>query len=167
MPREQEQQVFSFAGNFREMYNILENNKFTNKKDSHAKLQALWLEAHYQVLSPPQLPDYLLLQELLQISHKYFCRKLKSCEVGLLVQSINTECGKNILFQEQSGMGNRKLTASRNEPEVFLENGTFKVMITAVLLFLVTINLLHHCLFSNTMRPLVNQFIFRSLSQPE
>ena len=31
------------------MYNILENNKFTNKKDSHAKLQALWLEAHYQV----------------------------------------------------------------------------------------------------------------------
>ena len=37
------------SGNFREMYNILENNKFTNKKDSHAKLQALWLEAHYQV----------------------------------------------------------------------------------------------------------------------
>ena len=36
-------------GNFREMYNILENNKFSNKKDSHAKLQALWLEAHYQV----------------------------------------------------------------------------------------------------------------------
>ena len=31
------------------MYNILENNKFSNKKDSHAKLQALWLEAHYQV----------------------------------------------------------------------------------------------------------------------
>lgn len=31
------------------MYSILENNKFTNKKDSHAKLQALWLEAHYQV----------------------------------------------------------------------------------------------------------------------
>ena len=38
-------------GNFREMYNILENNKFSNKKDSHAKLQALWLEAHYQVSS--------------------------------------------------------------------------------------------------------------------
>ena len=38
-----------YSGNFREMYNILENNKFTNKKDSHAKLQALWLEAHYQV----------------------------------------------------------------------------------------------------------------------
>ena len=36
-------------GNFREMYNILENNKFTNKSDSHAKLQTLWLEAHYQV----------------------------------------------------------------------------------------------------------------------
>jgi len=35
-------------GNFREMYNILENNKFTNKCDSHAKLQTLWLEAHYQ-----------------------------------------------------------------------------------------------------------------------
>ncbi|XDV50473.1 hypothetical protein PO909_019527 [Leuciscus waleckii] len=34
------------AGNFRELYNILENHKFT--KDSHAKLQALWLEAHYQ-----------------------------------------------------------------------------------------------------------------------
>ncbi len=31
------------------MYNILENHKFTNKKDSHAKLQTLWLEAHYQV----------------------------------------------------------------------------------------------------------------------
>ena len=36
-------------GNFREMYNILENNKFSNKSDSHAKLQTLWLEAHYQV----------------------------------------------------------------------------------------------------------------------
>ncbi|XP_051504672.1 homeobox protein SIX6a isoform X1 [Myxocyprinus asiaticus] len=33
-------------GNFRELYHILENHKFT--KDSHAKLQALWLEAHYQ-----------------------------------------------------------------------------------------------------------------------
>lgn len=34
------------AGNFRELYHILENHKFN--KDSHAKLQALWLEAHYQ-----------------------------------------------------------------------------------------------------------------------
>ncbi|KAG2457731.1 SIX6 protein, partial [Polypterus senegalus] len=34
------------TGNFRELYHILENHKFT--KDSHAKLQALWLEAHYQ-----------------------------------------------------------------------------------------------------------------------
>ncbi|NP_001158378.1 SIX homeobox 3 [Saccoglossus kowalevskii] len=33
-------------GNFRELYNILENHKFT--KESHAKLQAMWLEAHYQ-----------------------------------------------------------------------------------------------------------------------
>ena len=41
--------ILSFSGNFREMYSILENNKFGNKKDSHAKLQALWLEAHYQV----------------------------------------------------------------------------------------------------------------------
>ncbi|CAL8290654.1 unnamed protein product [Boreogadus saida] len=34
------------SGNFRELYHILENHKFT--KDSHSKLQALWLEAHYQ-----------------------------------------------------------------------------------------------------------------------
>ncbi|KAG7252891.1 hypothetical protein CRUP_000026, partial [Coryphaenoides rupestris] len=34
------------SGNFRELYHILENHKFT--KDSHTKLQALWLEAHYQ-----------------------------------------------------------------------------------------------------------------------
>ena len=34
------------TGNFRDMYNILENHKFT--KDSHTKLQAMWLEAHYQ-----------------------------------------------------------------------------------------------------------------------
>ncbi len=33
-------------GNFRELYHILENHKFT--KGSHAKLQAMWLEAHYQ-----------------------------------------------------------------------------------------------------------------------
>lgn len=33
-------------GNFRELYHILENNKFTN--GSHAKLQAMWLESHYQ-----------------------------------------------------------------------------------------------------------------------
>ena len=31
------------------MYNILENNKFSNKSESHVKLQTLWLEAHYQV----------------------------------------------------------------------------------------------------------------------
>ena len=42
--------IVAFYGcNFVELYNILENNKFSNKKDSHAKLQALWLEAHYQV----------------------------------------------------------------------------------------------------------------------
>lgn len=34
------------TGNFRDMYHILENHKFT--KESHAKLQAMWLEAHYQ-----------------------------------------------------------------------------------------------------------------------
>ncbi|KAI4502373.1 hypothetical protein M0802_002285 [Mischocyttarus mexicanus] len=34
------------SGHYRELYNILERNKFT--KDSHGKLQAMWLEAHYQ-----------------------------------------------------------------------------------------------------------------------
>lgn len=34
------------TGRYREMYSILEHNKFT--KDSHGKLQAMWLEAHYQ-----------------------------------------------------------------------------------------------------------------------
>ncbi|XP_022705296.1 homeobox protein SIX6-like [Varroa jacobsoni] len=34
------------AGNFRELYAILESHRFT--KSSHAKLQAMWLEAHYQ-----------------------------------------------------------------------------------------------------------------------
>ncbi|KAL3874080.1 hypothetical protein ACJMK2_037143 [Sinanodonta woodiana] len=34
------------TGNFRDLYHILENHKFT--RDSHAKLQAMWLEAHYQ-----------------------------------------------------------------------------------------------------------------------
>lgn len=34
------------GGNYRELYHILENHKFT--KESHSKLQALWLEAHYQ-----------------------------------------------------------------------------------------------------------------------
>mgnify|MGYP001598094098 CR=1 FL=1 len=34
------------AGNFRELYALLESHKFS--KDSHAKLQAMWLEAHYQ-----------------------------------------------------------------------------------------------------------------------
>lgn len=33
-------------GNYRELYHLLENNKFT--KASHSKLQAMWLEAHYQ-----------------------------------------------------------------------------------------------------------------------
>ena len=47
------------SGNFREMYNILENNKFTNKKDSHAKLQALWLEAHYQVQPQHRIQSHL------------------------------------------------------------------------------------------------------------
>ncbi|KAF7390877.1 hypothetical protein HZH68_010369 [Vespula germanica] len=34
------------SGHYRELYNILERHKFT--KDSHGKLQAMWLEAHYQ-----------------------------------------------------------------------------------------------------------------------
>ena len=34
-------------GNFREMYQILESRKF-DQRDSHLKLQTLWLEAHYQ-----------------------------------------------------------------------------------------------------------------------
>jgi homeobox protein SIX3/6 len=33
-------------GNYRELYTILENFKFT--RVSHAKLQAMWMEAHYQ-----------------------------------------------------------------------------------------------------------------------
>ncbi|CAH1183248.1 unnamed protein product [Phaedon cochleariae] len=39
--------IVSFhSGNFRELYTILEAHKFT--KGSHGKLQAMWLEAHYQ-----------------------------------------------------------------------------------------------------------------------
>ena len=34
------------TGNFRDLYHIIESHKFT--KASHTKLQALWLEAHYQ-----------------------------------------------------------------------------------------------------------------------
>ncbi|XP_026468391.1 homeobox protein SIX6-like [Ctenocephalides felis] len=34
------------SGHFRELYAILERHKFT--RDSHGKLQAMWLEAHYQ-----------------------------------------------------------------------------------------------------------------------
>jgi len=34
------------AGNFKELYHIIESHKFT--KESHVKLQAIWLEAHYQ-----------------------------------------------------------------------------------------------------------------------
>ena len=34
-------------GNFKELYRILESSKF-NSKESHMKLQTLWLEAHYQ-----------------------------------------------------------------------------------------------------------------------
>jgi homeobox protein SIX3/6 len=34
------------SGNFKELYHIIENHKFT--KASHVKLQAIWLEAHYQ-----------------------------------------------------------------------------------------------------------------------
>ena len=34
-------------GNFKELYRILESSKF-NTKESHMKLQTLWLEAHYQ-----------------------------------------------------------------------------------------------------------------------
>lgn len=34
------------TGNFKELYHIIESHKFT--KASHVKLQAIWLEAHYQ-----------------------------------------------------------------------------------------------------------------------
>ncbi|PNF31780.1 Homeobox protein SIX6 [Cryptotermes secundus] len=39
--------IVSFhSGNYRDMYTILEHHKFT--KESHGRLQAMWLEAHYQ-----------------------------------------------------------------------------------------------------------------------
>ncbi|XP_049952725.1 homeobox protein SIX6-like, partial [Schistocerca serialis cubense] len=39
--------IVSFhAGNFRDLYAILEQHKFA--RESHGKLQAMWLEAHYQ-----------------------------------------------------------------------------------------------------------------------
>lgn len=37
--------VVSHQGNFRELYNIIENNKFS--KCSHGLLQKLWLDGHY------------------------------------------------------------------------------------------------------------------------
>jgi len=38
--------IVSFhSGNYRDMYSILEHHKFT--KESHGRLQAMWLEAHY------------------------------------------------------------------------------------------------------------------------
>lgn len=38
--------VYFHTGNFKELYAILENHKFT--QNSHTKLQAMWQEAHYQ-----------------------------------------------------------------------------------------------------------------------
>ncbi|KAI1694136.1 homeobox domain-containing protein [Ditylenchus destructor] len=38
--------VYFHTGNYKELYNILENHKFTHS--SHTKLQAMWQEAHYQ-----------------------------------------------------------------------------------------------------------------------
>uniref|UniRef100_A0A0N4ZWE3 Homeobox domain-containing protein n=1 Tax=Parastrongyloides trichosuri TaxID=131310 RepID=A0A0N4ZWE3_PARTI len=38
--------VYFHTGNFRELYAILENHKFTS--GNHGKLQAMWQEAHYQ-----------------------------------------------------------------------------------------------------------------------
>ncbi|RXM92500.1 Homeobox protein SIX6 [Acipenser ruthenus] len=34
------------SGNFEALYQILQNHRFT--RDSHGKLQALWLDAHYR-----------------------------------------------------------------------------------------------------------------------
>lgn len=34
------------TGHYKELYSILENHKF--KQTTHAKLQAMWQEAHYQ-----------------------------------------------------------------------------------------------------------------------
>ena len=36
------------AGDFRELYDILQRNKFDSGQQSHAALQVMWLEAHYQ-----------------------------------------------------------------------------------------------------------------------
>uniref|UniRef100_A0A915HUA7 Homeobox domain-containing protein n=1 Tax=Romanomermis culicivorax TaxID=13658 RepID=A0A915HUA7_ROMCU len=49
---------------FRELYQLLENNRFS--KGSHGKLQAMWLEAHYQVrkrVRPWQTETQQLFQE--------------------------------------------------------------------------------------------------------
>lgn len=55
--------IVSFhSGNFRDMYHILEHHKFT--KTSHGKLQAMWLEAHYQVVMEIADSLYKLLKTL-------------------------------------------------------------------------------------------------------
>ena len=59
-------------GHFRELYAILENHKFS--PSSHAKLQALWQEAHYQEQEKQRgrLVDFKIPIVFLWIARSYF-----------------------------------------------------------------------------------------------
>ncbi|KAJ8308618.1 hypothetical protein KUTeg_013492 [Tegillarca granosa] len=85
------------TGNFRDLYHIIESQKFT--KDSHAKLQAMWLEAHYQE-----------------------AEKLRGRPLGPVDKY---RVRKKFPLPRTIGMENKRLIVLRKEQEIFLENDPY------------------------------------------
>lgn len=99
-------------GNFKELYKILESHQFS--PHNHAKLQALWLKAHYieaERLRGTQVPFTFPLQT-------------NHLQADLWAPWVNTEWGENFLFQGPFGTVKRRVIVLRKSQEVCYVIGT-------------------------------------------
>lgn len=106
----------------RELYAIVERHKFS--KNSHGKLQAMWLEAHYHEAEKLRGRPLGELQ-LLYITTELLTLEISQCQV----RSINTECARSSRCPARSGTASRKRTASKKEPAACYASGTCKILI--------------------------------------
>ena len=93
-------------GNFREMLNILENNKFSNTNGSYSNLQALWREGHQQV-SFENILRIIFLNEQTSLE-KCHCRRRRNWKGGPWIQWKCRDLRENILCRGQSKEGWKK-----------------------------------------------------------
>ena len=105
-------------GNYRELYHLLENHKYT--RDSHAKLQAMWMEAHYQEA------EKLRGRPLGPVGDH---PESSLSRLRLIFRWTSIAYERNIHCRARFGTANRKHIASKNARVPYCENGTCRIPI--------------------------------------